>query len=273
MRSVMTEPESELHPEPDAAPPAAPPSQKRTWVIAAVCSVVAALATVVGVKVLGGDSGDATTLSASPSVARFGNAGKITKISGDSFTLQSQTFNGQTETVEVSTNGDTTFHDVVAGSLLSLKVGQSIVAMGTTTDGVFTATRISPAEGMGQRRVNGTPPPNAAGQMPPGNVTGEGPRVFQSGDAGTFAAGEITKIEGNTITVKNLDGTTSTISVTDTTAVMVSKTIALKDLKVGDDVRVDGETKSNVLQAENVTRGDQPMGGLRSAPITQQNQP
>lgn len=259
--------------------PPAPTNQKLTWILAGVASVAVLLAGIFGVKAFSkDDNASVNTLNAAangassggPTMIRMGNAGKITKIDGDSFTLQSQGFQGETETVKVSTDDDTTYSDTVEGSASDLAVGKSIIATGTTTDGVFTAERISPAD-FSQRRMNGngTPPNIQNGQAPPGGFRQAGP----GGQDGSFASGEITKIEGDTITVKdNLTSTEKTIKVASTTKVMVTKTIKFSDLKVGDNVRVNGETKDSVVQAESVTRGDLPAGGLfRGGPVTQES--
>lgn len=273
----------ELEIEPPVEEPVTPPApanQKLTWILAGVASVAVLLAAVFGVKAFSkDDNASVNTLNAAangatnggPTIARIGNAGKITKIDGDTFTLQSQGFQGETETVKVSTDDDTTYTDTVEGATSDLKVGKSIIATGTTTDGVFTAERISPAD-FSQRRFsgNGAPPAPTEGQTaPPNGFRQMGPGAQD----GAFAAGEITKIDGDTITVKdNITNTEKTIKVATATKVMVTKTIKFGDLKVGDNVRVNGETKDSVVQAESVTRGDLPAGGMfRSGPMSVTN--
>ncbi len=267
------------------------PNPARTWMIAGVASLAVLGAGVFGVKAFArNDNADANTLNASANspagsatVRQFGNAGKITHIDGDSFTLQTTDFSGNTSTVKVSTDGKTKFRETVKGAVADLKVGQTIIANGTTADGVLTADRISQADEMrrlrnnmkgegtdGPRQFSGgqAPPMIQNGQTPSGSVSAGGPPAD-----GTFAGGKITKIDGDTITISDNDGTSKTIKVTGSTTVMVTKTIKLSDLKVGDDVRVGGDTNSGVLQADTVTRGDGGGGFFRSGPGLQQSAP
>lgn len=268
MASVTTELETEVveEPTPEPAPAPAPAANTTvTWVLAGVASVAVLLAAVFGVKAFSKDDA-ATALNAANTngvaVSAMGNAGKITQIDGKSFTLQATGFNGNTTNVKVATDGDTTFEDSVDGSLSDLKVGQMIMAMGETADGVLTATQINPADVM--RRTNSDGPVmNGNGPM----MNGDGPRMFQgtppagaiqSGpmQAGGFAVGEITKIEGDTISVTDPAGTANTIKVTSDTDIKVTKKIKLSDLKVGDTVRVGGTSEDGVLKADSVNRGE-----------------
>lgn len=278
-------------PAEETTAPAVQPNAARTWLVAGVASLAVLGAGVFGVKAFAqNDKADANTLNASANsptgsatVRQFGNAGKITQIDGDSFTLQTTDFNGNTSTVKVSTDSKTKFRDTVKGAVTDLKVGQTIIANGTTADGVLTAERISQADEMrrlrsstngsgadGPRQFSGAqaPPMIQNGQTPSGNVSAGGPPAD-----GSFAAGKITKIDGDTITISDNDGTSKTIKATSSTTVMVTKTIKLSNLKVGDDVRVGGETKNGVLPADTVTRGEVGGAFFRAGPGLQQTAP
>src|SRR5215472_13457517 len=80
------------------------------------------------------------------------------------------------------------------------------------------------AKGFG---VGATDPP-ATPPMPPGKFPPD--RV----------AGTVTGVSGGTLTVKQADGTTTTVTTTDTTGTMLLKTITLSDLQVGDVISVSG---------------------------------
>src|SRR5262249_17894912 len=99
------------------------------------------------------------------------------------------------------------------------------------------------AAGWAQGPGNGPPPDQAQGQW----GRGEGRR-------GPGVAGTITAISGNIITVKTMDGNSTTVNVTDQTRFRKERQDAkLTDLKVGDTVFVRGEKGSDgSVQAEMV---------------------
>ena len=93
-------------------------------------------------------------------------------------------------------------------------------------------------------------PDNAPPDQPP---MGQGRGGWQ-GRRGPGVAGTITAINGNTITVKTMDGNTAQVTVTDKTRYRKERQdAALTDLKVGDNIFVRGEKSSEgVVQAEMV---------------------
>jgi hypothetical protein len=70
----------------------------------------------------------------------------------------------------------------------------------------------------------------------------------------------VTKVSGDTITVKATDGTTYTVSTSDATISLV-KTISVNDLKEGDTVMVSGTTSGTTVTATRIRVGDLPTGG------------
>ncbi len=64
-----------------------------------------------------------------------------------------------------------------------------------------------------------------------------------SGSGATF--GEVTKLDDSSLTIKTADGSSKIILLSDSTVFNQSITAAKTDLKVGDQVRVDGTTDSN----------------------------
>src|SRR5205085_5392503 len=108
---------------------------------------------------------------------------------------------------------DTTFRQSVSGALSDLAVGDTISVRGTTADSVMTATRITETAAQANVVRGGGPVFSSAGPQDgvaigPGG--GGGPRVFQA-DPGTMRLGEITKIEGDAITLSAFDGATVTV--------------------------------------------------------------
>jgi hypothetical protein len=103
--------------------------------------------------------------------------------------------------------------------------------------------------------------PSAGGASPDGQRMGRGP-------GGNFqgVGGEITKIEGNTLTLTTFRGETAKVSVVDSTRIMKERAEAkLIDLKVGDRVMVRGQQdKNGVWVAEGVHVGG--AGGMRGGP-------
>jgi uncharacterized protein DUF5666 len=174
-------------------------------------------------------------------------AGTIASIKGSSFTVKETTFNGTTATTDVATTSKTTFRQLVSGALSDLQVGDTVSVTGTTTDSVYTATRIS--ETGAQTGVF-----SAGSGGPPQGSAGGGPQFFRNG-GGDMRIGKITKVEGDTVTLAALDGTTVTVKTTPSTTVRVNKTIALRNLKVGDNVRVTGTASGSKVTADEVTKG------------------
>ena len=260
---------------PESEPVAEPPPKqdlRKTWIIAGAATIIALAAAIVGVKAL--DKKDNTPVQAASSNSPTGafaqrpTAGTITDINGSSFTVKATDFNGSTSNVKVTTSRDTTYSDSVEGAVSDLKKGDTVIATGTTTDGVFTATRITEAQLIQRRANNGNGKGGAYGGDGPGFFTQGGPppgadnssgsaRIGPGGANGeNFATGEIQSISGDTITVATPDGSTSTIKTTSATKVIVNKTIKFKDLKVGDTVRVTGDDSKGTVSATEVTRGD-----------------
>jgi len=223
------------------------PSGKRRAAIAA--AVVVALAAVgVGYKLLSGGkkSAAAATVNASTNATRpngqrrNGVAGTLASVTGDTLLVTDQ--NGVKTTVH--TNSSTIYTTSATGALSDVKVGDRLVAMGTNAGtNHIAATRVNDA---GAMDANGAP---GNGQAPPGGRRfGNGNGTPPNGNGnnpnapapGTFAFGTVSSINGNTILVKDANGTETTVDTTSSTAFTVVKRIALSDLQTGERVRVNG---------------------------------
>ena len=263
---------------PDIVEPEIPPAPKqdlrKTWIIAGAATIIALAAAMVGVKALGHAS--TPVQAANPfgnSAVRRPTAGTITAINGSSLTVKETDFSGSTSTVNVTTSKSTTYHASVDGAVSDLKKGDNVVVTGTTANSVLTATRISQADitlraprngdangNGGQFFSEGGPPPGAGDTATNGD--GGTGRAFGGGN---FTAGEIASIDGDTITITDPSGTNTTVKTTDDTKIVVTKTIAFKEFKVGDAVRVTGDASGKTIKATDVTKGGVG-GGLFGGP-------
>lgn len=85
---------------------------------------------------------------------------------------------------------------------------------------------------------------------------------FGGGAGGGFTSGEITAIDGSTVTIKASDGSTVTVSTTDGTTVTTTTDASVSDLGVGDTVTVIGSTDSSgTVTAQAITEGTAGVGG------------
>ena len=240
------------------APPPQPNSSKAAWIVAGVATAVALVAAMIAVSaVMRADDKNVNASNFAPAGFNRPVAGTIQSIDGSSFTVKETRFQGQSATTRVDTNSKTTFRAMVKGAVSDLKVGDTVAVTGTLADNIFTASRISEANiGRGNvfsRAVDGGP----------GGARGGGPRSFGGpGGNGNARIGQITKIEGDTVTLSSPDGSSQEVKTTESTTVRVTKTIAFKNLRAGDAVRVIGTPNGNKVTATEVTKGadDGPLG-------------
>ncbi len=183
--------------------------------------------------------------------------GTITSVGVDRFEIKKP--DGSTQTVMV--NDQTHFRQRQQGQqpeelhLEDLKVGDHVAVRNTPDAGssspAMAVNRLTDEEF--QRFQNGGGPGGPGG----GRFGGFGP-----GGGGPRAGGEITAINGNQIKVRNRRGDERVIVVNDQTTYMKEgKTIALKDLKVGDRIFATGQENNGQFVATEVRSGFQ--GGGR----------
>ncbi len=153
--------------------------------------------------------------------------GVVTSIDGTTFTLK--TVDGTSFTVKA---GDATIQKFEKGegpvgiSLSDLEVGDSVGVRGEIDGTVVTATAVmsgSGEKGMGMHGHRG----------------------------GHGVLGEVTAINGTTITLKSLDGTTYTITASDAT---VSRVIegSIADIAVGDRIGTHGTVEGTTITAKHI---------------------
>lgn len=200
-----------------------------------------------------------------------GTGGEITAIDGTTITLDAEG-----ETYTVSTSDDTQVSETVEGSADDIAVGDTVVVIGEVVDGAVTAESISegglgrgfggPGGGPGG---GGTPPdgfelPDGVeppeGLDPPGGFDpsqGGGP---PAGGLGGFTNGEVTTVEGSTLTVSTDDGDTVTVTATEDTMVTITLDGEVDDLDIGDTIQVIGEVDGSSVDAAIIRLGE--LGGF-----------
>ncbi len=106
----------------------------------------------------------------------------------------------------------------------------------------------------GSAAANGGPP--SGGGVPGGGAPG--------GGFGVPVTGQVTKVDGSTITLKSASGTTYVVTTSSSTTVTVEKTISLADLTTGEPVVVMGTTSNGVVTATQIRAGA--LGGRDGGP-------
>jgi Ni/Co efflux regulator RcnB len=130
---------------------------------------------------------------------------------------------------------------------------------------VLTAVLVlSCAFAMAQNAPDSSSNPQSAPQQTAPSTTGNQPaqgQGFGQGRRGMGVGGTVTAINGNTLTIKQQDGTTAQVQVSDNTRYRKDRQEAkLADFKVGDMVMVRGEQKDGVWQAAMLAA--RPTGGM-----------
>lgn len=281
-------------PAPPGPPGDAPPSRPtwKTWVAVASTAAVVGAAAVFGISAA--TSSDAPDAAAStqtggsgsaaapngggqyfqggngqggPAFAqRLGGFGTISSIDGSTLTIEDQSGSS----TKVVTSDSTTVTASETGSVDDIKVGDTVMVVGTGSSTEIAATRVTDdgdvkadadqpdrpdgASGNGPG-FNGNGPPG--GQMPGG---GQAP----SGAANMSATRGVVKSVGDgTFTVTGMGDTTVTVTTDSSTTVTISKAAKLSDLKVGDTVMVRGDEADGTITATSIREGELggPMGG------------
>lgn len=273
---------SEQQPDDGATDEVAPTTNVRSWLVAG--GVAAVLAVGAG-YVLGSGGGDDTTTEAAAAVAsedqasgdvpvgpggaQFGPGagGTIASVDGDTLTVEGE--DGSTTTVRVG--DDTVVRETVDGSVDDLAEGDSVLVLGEADDdgNVTAATVVDNGDtelalgGGGGFPGGGTPPEGGDFTPPDGATRPDG----GFGGGGLPTSGQVTAVDGDTLTVETADGESVTVTLTDDTTVSVTQELSVDDLEAGDTVRVQGEAgDDDVLVASVIQVGDAAFGGLGGPP-------
>lgn len=239
------------HPETGTAPP--PTGQRKrslkTWVFAGAgaAALVVGGAGISAASSSGGPSTQTPTTiqpGGQPHDAdgshpghRHGVGGSIASIDGTTLTVTARSGG----TVTVTTSADTTVTKSTSGAVSDVHVGDNVVVMGQATGTNVTARGIADFRAaQPPARPKDDPDPN---RPPP--------------DQGHFEPvnGQVSAVDGATVTVKAADQT-YTITTSADTHVSLVETLAVSDLKVGDTVHVMGDSSGTTVAAKHISVGD-----------------
>jgi hypothetical protein len=89
----------------------------------------------------------------------------------------------------------------------------------------------------------------------PGGGQGGGAHQGGAGGPQNLTIGTITKVDGNTVTIKTTSGNTVKATVGSDTNVNISTSGSVKDLATGDEIVVNGQRDGDTIDAEFVSKG------------------
>jgi hypothetical protein len=153
-----------------------------------------------------------------------GNAGQISEVNGDSFTVKTQ----MGATLTVKTTAETRFFskERTPAALKDLKAGDYVAAMGPLAEGVVQARVVAQLDDAAVKRM----------------------QEFQANLGKTVIAGEVKEIADTKLTILRPDGQTQVIELDESTSLRRrEESITLADIKVGDRVFGNGELKNSVF--------------------------
>jgi hypothetical protein len=162
--------------------------------------------------------------------------GTIGAINGTSFTVTERNNTSAT----VMTDANTRYESLVPTNVGTIAVGDFITAQGTTAGTTTAATTITDAGAQAQQGAaggNGQRPAVTAGCPPQGagQQAASGGNANGAGNGRGFIGGTVQQVNGSTITVNTMLGTT-TLTTDANTKVMRRQPGQFTDLKVGDQV-------------------------------------
>lgn len=176
--------------------------------------------------------------------------GTVSAISGNTITLNSKGFgpNAAATTYTVDATNATVTKNGASSSVSNIAVGDTIMVVGSVSGTNVTATKINDGlmgrGGMGMRFGKfGSTTPMRGGTPPAAPFQGNGEPII---------GGDITAINGNTLTVTNKAGVTYTVDATNATVVKGNASSTLSSVAVGDNVVVQGTVNGNSVTASSV---------------------
>ena len=146
-----------------------------------------------------------------------------------------------TTTYTVDATSATITKNNVAGNVLNIVVGDTIMAQGTLTGTNLVATTIRDSVMTRTPGVAGTG--TNAGKNQPSPITGNGQPVV---------AGTVSSVSGNTLTITNKSNVTYTVDTTNAKIVEGQTTITVSNIVIGDSAVVQGTINGNTVTASSV---------------------
>ena len=169
----------------------------------------------------------------------------------DGSTLAVSTQDGQS--VSVATSDDTVVTISGTGSADDVDEGDQVLVMGAADGDTMAAERVVDR--------GETDAGDAASNSTGSNSTDSNSTAGPPGGMGGVATGEVSSVDGDTFTVSAAGGDV-TVTMTDSTTVVVEVPGSLSDLSSGDSVMVQGEAGDDgTVTATRIISGDLPQGG------------
>lgn len=246
---------------------AAAAPNRRALVGAGLGAAVIALGAVIGINLASSGAESASTAASAmpsgmagaqggmpggPGMAGGGGGGTVGTVdSVDGSTLTVSTQDGRS--VSVTTSDDTVVAISEAGSADDVDEGDQVLVMGAADGDTIAAERVVDR--------GDTDAGDAASNSTGSNSAASNSTAGPPGGMGGLVTGEVGSVDGDTFTVSTADGAV-TVTMTDSTTVVVEVHGSVSDLSSGDSVMVQGEAADDDgVTATRIISGDLPQGG------------
>ncbi|MHB1006629.1 MAG: DUF5666 domain-containing protein [Chloroflexota bacterium] len=166
-------------------------------------------------------------------------AGTIDQVEGKNVTVQAQS-----GTVKVTLADNTTYSKVDTAAVADLKAGASVVVVGQQEGDALAATSVQ-LLGEGESAQVGSGFGGQGAQFGQGNQSASSGQSGQSSARRTRLVGKVRGVDGQSLTVAGSDGTTTKVSIGNTTALQKTTAATVADLKVGVNVIVNGDAAAD----------------------------
>lgn len=176
--------------------------------------------------------------------------GTIASIDGSTLTLEDQSGT----TTKVLTSTSTVVTTSSTGSVSEVKVGDTVMVIGTGSGSQIAATRVVDAGVVSADRADAARRDGMGG--PPGG--GPGGAGGPGGMAGT--RGVVQSVGDGTLTITSREGSTVTVTTSSSTEITIAETGTVADLQVGDQIMVMGTESDGTITATKIREGGRPGG-------------
>lgn len=177
--------------------------------------------------------------------------GTVSAKDGTTLTLESRGFgrDSATTTYSVDASNATVFKNAATSSISDINVGDRITVAGTVNGATVTATSIHDGAGF---RAGVRVGEQMEKMREKSKATSTMPRAIIKGNGQPVVGGDITAIDGSTLTIKNTSDITYTIDTTNASIVKGRATSSITALAVGDHVIVQGMVNGTSVTASSV---------------------
>ncbi len=180
-----------------------------------------------------------------------GIMGTVSAKDGMTLTVESRGFGREsaTTTYSVDASNATVFKDAATSSLDNISVGDRVMVEGTISGTSVTATSIR--DGIGGREGTRSGEQMEKMREKP-KATSTMPRAVIKGNGQPVVGGDITAIDGSTLTIKNTSDVTYTVDAANANIVKGRATSSVAALAVGDHIVVQGTVSGTLVTASSV---------------------